>query len=196
MMPSVIAVTFFMTVILPWPLPCREEGMPRQNYKLLKGIMLGTIGGLAGSFVMNQFQALLKRLNPPPPQEKHAESGDDATVKTAEAITETVAQRQLSNEEKKKAGPLVHYAYGATIGAVYGAMASQSRKAAAGFGTAYGAAAWALGDEVAVPALKLGAKPTETPLPKHLEALASHLVYGATLEGVRRLGVRALRSVG
>jgi len=51
-----------------------------------------------------------------------------------------------------------------------------------GFGVAYGAAAWALG---------LGKKPTEVPASQQLQFLAARLVYGITLEGVRRAALKA-----
>jgi len=87
----------------------------------------------------------------------------------------------------------VHYAYGTGIGAVYGGLAQKHKTTTSGFGIAYGAAAWALGDEVAVPVLGLGKKPTETPVTQHFQLLAAHLVYGITLEGVRRLTLKALK---
>jgi hypothetical protein len=57
--------------------------------------------------------------------------------------------------------------------------------------TLYGATLWATADEVAVPALGLSEPASEYPAAIHLQALASHLVYGvATWEAVR-----AIRSV-
>jgi uncharacterized membrane protein YagU involved in acid resistance len=87
----------------------------------------------------------------------------------------------------------VHYAYGTGIGAVYGCLAQKYETTTSGLGIAYGAAAWALGDEVAVPALGLGKKPAETPVSQHFQLLVAHLVYGVTLEGVRRLALKALK---
>ena len=150
---------------------------------VVKGIIAGAAGGLAATWVMSQFHALIA---PPPEEQAKDESGEDATVKTAEAISGKVFHHDLSEEEKKKAGPLVHYAYGTAIGALYGAFAVHNPITTAGFGTGYGAAAWVAGDEVAVPALGLAPKPTEVPLSKHAQELAAHLVYGANLEGVRR----------
>jgi hypothetical protein len=56
---------------------------------------------------------------------------------------------------------------------------------------AFGAALWVAADEHMV--LKLGLRENEPPFPStmHAYALASHLVYGLTLETVRRL-VRSL----
>jgi hypothetical protein len=158
--------------------------------KIHKGVIAGAIGGLAASWIMPRFQMLLSRAlsNSDP----HEGQGEDATVKTAKKISSRLLGHELSEEEKKTAGPVVHYAYGTGIGALYGGLAQKQEKTTAGFGTAYGAAAWVLGDEVAVPALGLGKKPTETPISQHLQFLAAHLVYGVTLEGVRRLALKAL----
>ena len=46
-----------------------------------------------------------------------------------------------------------------------------------GEGAVFGAALWALSDEVAVPAFHLSKGPQEYPLRTHAMALASHLVY-------------------
>ncbi len=48
---------------------------------------------------------------------------DDATVKMAELLSQEVLHRQLSRDEKKKAGPVVHYVYGALAGGLYGLAA-------------------------------------------------------------------------
>jgi putative membrane protein len=158
--------------------------------KVYQGLIAGAVGGLAGSWVMTRFQFLLTRaLGHTDP---HEGQGEDATVKTAQKISSELLDHDLSAEDKKKAGPIVHYAYGTGIGAFYGALAQRHENTTSGFGTAYGAAAWALGDEMAVPALGLGKKPTETPASQHFQTLAAHLVYGITLEGVRRLALKAL----
>lgn len=123
----------------------------------------------------------------------HEGQGEDATVKTAQRISSALLGHELSTEEKKAAGPLVHYDYGTGIGGLYGGLAQRHKTTTSGFGIAYEAAAWALGDEVAVPALRLGTTPTELPISQHFQLLAAHLVYGITLEGVRRLVLKAIR---
>jgi hypothetical protein len=54
----------------------------------------------------------------------------------------------------------------------------------------FGAALFALADEVAVPARGLSGKPSETPASMHLYAAAAHCVYGMATEIARR-GLRA-----
>src|SRR5258708_7775926 len=58
--------------------------------------------------------------------------GEDATVKTAAAVSRKLFEHELTVEEKKIAGPAVHYAYGAMAGAVYGGMAELLPVTAAG----------------------------------------------------------------
>jgi uncharacterized membrane protein YagU involved in acid resistance len=78
------------------------------------------------------------------------------------------------------------------MGGVYGALTELSPKVASGAGMPFGAALWLAADEVAVPALGLSKKPTESPAPIHAYALASHLVYGLTTDLVRRVVRRVL----
>ncbi len=158
--------------------------------KIYKGLIAGSLGGLAASWIMTRFQNLIARVQADGRQQESQDG--NATVKTARKISTGLLRHELSEQEKQKAGTLVHYAYGTGIGALYGGIAQRLEPTTSGFGTAYGTAAWALGDEVAVPALRLGAKPTETPASVHVQALAAHLVYGVALEGVRCLALKAL----
>jgi uncharacterized membrane protein YagU involved in acid resistance len=164
----------------------------RSNGSVSEGLIAGAIGGLLASWIMPRFQSRLAHaLGHTDP---HEGQDEDATVKTAQRISSALLGRELSAEQKRTAGPLVHYAYGTGVGALYGGLAQEHGTATSGFGTAYGAAAWALGDEVAVPSLGLGRKPTETPISQHFQLLAAHLVYGITLEAVRRLVLTVLKA--
>ena len=99
--------------------------------------------------------------------------------------------RELTPEESQQAEPWVHYGFGTLMGGLYGLLAEAAPFTAKGLGTAYGTALWFGGDEIAVPMLQLSKPATAYPVKVHAEALASHLVYGASLEGVRR-GLRRL----
>jgi len=117
---------------------------------------------------------------------EQAEEQDDATVKTAKAISEGIFGHKLTKDEKKPAGAAVHYAFGTATGGLYGAMAEVAPQVTAGAGIPFGAVFWAVADETAVPLLGLAKGPTEYPLSTHAYALASHLVYGLTAELSRR----------
>ncbi len=156
-----------------------------------KGAIAGAAGGLLAAWVMNQFQSgvskLTENVSGNAQWEKNAE---DATVKAASAISETVADHPLSQKEKTIAGPAVHYVFGSTMGALYGIAAELNPKSSGGWGAPFGAALWLAADELAVPVLGLSGSPSDTPVTTHASAFAAHIVYGFTTEAVRR-AVRA-----
>lgn len=158
-----------------------------------KGAVAGAAGGLIASWVVNQFQSGVSKLSEEfaHDNDRKSRSGGDeeTTVKTAEAISEA-AGHQLTQQEKQVAAPAVHYAFGSTMGALYGIAAELNPKSSAGWGAPFGAALWLGADELAVPVLGLSG-PTDTPVSTHASALAAHVVYGLTTEVVRR----AVRSV-
>ena len=108
-------------------------------------------------------------------------------MKTADRISQALQGRHLTRDEKKKAGPVVHYAFGALMGAAYGASVEVNPAANALAGIPFGAILFAAADEVALPALGLSDKPAAYPLSTHLYGLVSHAVYGVTTETVRRI---------
>jgi len=162
-----------------------------------KGLAAGLAGGLAASFVMNQFQALSAKLEKEwteRPGEKldGGKKGDDTTVKVAQKISRSVFDHTLTASEKKTAGPAVHYGFGTLAGAVYGVLAELVPAVTLGAGAPFGTAVWLGADEISVPAFGLSGPPWESPPSVHVKALAAHLVYGVAAEGVRKLVRRAL----
>lgn len=167
--------------------------------KLWKGMVAGGAAGLAGAVAMTQFQNLwsvasqkLKKREDGQTDRSDGES-EDATMKAAEKAAELTGHH-LSREQKKKAGPLVHYGFGAAMGMLYGAIEELSprdvRRHGVLSGMGFGSMLFAGADEIVVPALGLSGSPSKTPLSSHVYGLASHLVYGATAGAVRKL-VRA-----
>src|SRR5215472_12065053 len=162
---------------------------------IVRGVLAGVAGGLVASWVMNEFGATAgKKLADAveTPAEKRLlerqSDGEDATMKAADKIVETVTGgRHLTHEQREIGGPIVHYSMGAVMGGLYGALAEYSASARAGFGTTFGGLLFATADLFGVPALHLGRWPTEYPASSLANPLASHLVYGATTELVRRI---------
>jgi putative membrane protein len=157
-----------------------------------KGALAGIAGGLVGAWAMNQFQAELSKAShataaePQRAPSEQRRSDDDATMKAAEAISETVAGHRLSKQEKQKGGSALHYAFGSSMGAAYGIIAELAPRTTTAGGLPFGAALWLAADEIAVPALGLSKSPLEYPASTHASALASHFVYGMTADLVRR----------
>jgi uncharacterized membrane protein YagU involved in acid resistance len=181
----------------------------RRAGDVAKGLMAGMIGGFVASIVMNQFQQTLQKLIEGEERGHGAQSmqqgaphhgagemlrehgvdssDDDATERTASAISVGVFDRELTEGEKETAGTAVHYAFGTGTGAFYGAAAELLPEVTIGAGVPFGAAVWLAADEGLVPLLGLSKSPTEYPLSTHLYALASHFVYGLTTELMRRI---------
>src|SRR6185503_17062071 len=114
--------------------------MRDHDTNILKGMVAGLAGGLVASWTMNQFQAAWTRIAEGQDKSHGAQSmkpsegsqgeqaqdtgdQDDATVKTAKAISREVFGHELQESEKESAGAAVHYAFGALSGGVYGALA-------------------------------------------------------------------------
>lgn len=140
---------------------------------------------------MNQFQSLwttvAKDLSKQQgDQQQPGGGGEDATVRMARSISQHVFGQELTEARKKWAGPAVHYAFGALVGAVYGVLAETVPTSSAGYGTAYGSALWLTADEIGVPAFGLSQPPSEIPVTSHFKAFASHLVYGFATDLTRR----------
>jgi hypothetical protein len=76
----------------------------------------GAAGGIIASFAMSQVHSFFEDAESSPQSDE-----DDSTVKAASA--EAVLQRELTPHQKKAAGPLVHYGFGTSIAAAYGAAA-------------------------------------------------------------------------
>jgi len=146
-----------------------------------RGAVAGIAGGLVAAWTMNRFQALLRQTSDQPSKE-----GEDATQKAAEAVAEPILDRPLTRDEKRTAGPAVHYAFAALMGGLYGALAEKAPIVSRAAGMPFGAGLWFGADEVAVPGLGLAPKPSETSASTHMSALAAHLVYGVTTDLVRR----------
>ncbi len=177
----------------------------RRDHEVLEGITSGAIAGLVASWTMNQFQAqwskaahaLEARLHPAAqaesdaPEQSSQQDSEDATMRTAEWISEGVLHRPLSKIQRKKLGPVVHYGTGTLMGAAYGALSEFLPQATAADGALFGTAVFAGLDELGLWAVGLAGSPAEYPISTHAQALAAHCVYGVTTETVRK----ALRHV-
>lgn len=167
----------------------RPETEVEQNSvsQLSKSVAIGALGGLAAAFAMNKYQSVVSAASKAYSDQPAQNQDEDATIKTAGAISRIAFHHELTDSEKKWAGPTVHYSLGVWLGASYGFLAEKMPVATAGLGTAYGTAVWLGADEIAVPALGFAKGPAETSLSSHINALGSHLVYGLVLGLTRRL---------
>lgn len=167
-----------------------------------EGFVAGVLGGVAGlvamSLVRRAVAPLVRQREPKPtdifvgdksmsligPQH---EPGERATEALARIAFTRVMGRQPSAEVKQRLGQAVHYGYGLTMAGLFGAIVGRRAEIdPVRAGALFGAALWAVGDELAVPLLGLADRPTEFPVSTHLQALVAHLGYGAAVAGTLR----------
>jgi uncharacterized membrane protein YagU involved in acid resistance len=178
--------------------------------RVARGTVAGFIGGLVASWVMNRYQAVENRpvivrrieeletfVGIPHEEAKPAAAaaqidGDAPTVMVAQKISREMFNHELSPLEKKVAGPAVHFGYGAAVGAIYGGLSELLPVVGIGLGIPYATLLCVAGGEIAVPALGLSKPPTQVPPASHASSLATHFVYGITLDISRRILRRIL----
>ncbi len=162
-----------------------------------RDVLAGVIGGLVGTWAMNQAQRMWTHAaaarTPDSAGGKHdarewQERSEDRNANeiVAQRIAATVAGRELTREELSIAAPLVHYAFGAFLGACYGFYGGGGRHHSLASGAAFGTAVWLAADEAAMPLLGLSDTPDARPMEMHGQSLAAHLVFGAATELARR----------
>ena len=172
--------------------------MPKstRSSTLWKGAAAGLVAGLVGAWVKSQVEPPLQRLAEsvaPPTHREKEQPGADIAGKPERMPPATLAQdltdETLSTDEKLRAQEGIHYAFGGGAGLAYGVLA-ETLPVTAGFGMPAAAALWAGTHLTTLPAAGLSADPDELPASAHLWELGSHLVFGLTVDLVRR-AVRA-----
>jgi putative membrane protein len=170
----------------------------RHKRSPLVGAAVGAAGGLLGAWMMVRVNHLIgpteskagrhhTRHEASPNDTDGTFSDEPASMQAASSVSEAVTGRPLTRTGKRVGGSAVHYVFGACTGAFYGALAEIRPTAAAAAGLPFGAAVWLIADEMGVPLAGFSGPPTEYPIARHASALGSHLAFGLTVEGVRRL---------
>lgn len=141
---------------------------------VVKGLLAGLIGGLAGTFAKN----VVERIYPPRSARK-----EDPT----EVLVDKVSGSTLTNHQEETAAEAIHWGFGAAAGAAYGGLVEYYPAASARNGAAFGIALMGLTHESSLPALGLSAAPEELSAHEQSSEAVSHVVYGVATETVRSL---------
>jgi putative membrane protein len=156
-----------------------------------KGLAAGLAGGLAGTLAMGTFHAVAAAATR---RRTRREEGDGQPWIQAEpelapdrpdAVTPRSPDTGLA-EVHARGALAVRYGLGTSFGALYGLACEWHRDLGLAGGAPLGAAVMLLTDEVALPVAKLSPPPLRVPRGAHIEALASHVVYGVVCEATRR----------
>ncbi|GGH15891.1 hypothetical protein GCM10011586_37310 [Silvibacterium dinghuense] len=136
--------------------------------------MAGMIGGLAGAGA----KVLAEKLFPP------RAAGQ---VAPPVVLAEQVAGHPLPPASQQAAMQSIHLAFGATAGAVYGALVEMEPSLGAWKGAAFGLTLNKLTHESILPKMGLAAPKEEQPTQERISEWVSHAVYGIFTDAVRRV---------
>ena len=152
--------------------------------RVATGAAVGLVAGLIASFAMDRFQAVM--------QCSDDRDAEPATQQAADAAARVATGSPLPKRVKPVGGQIVHYGLGAALGAGYGAAAELVPRVTAGAGTAFAITTWVMLDEVAVPFVKLGDPPWQSPPKTQAYGLLSHIIFLLVAEQARRVLRQAL----
>src|SRR5439155_5933457 len=107
-----------------------------------KGALAGAAGGMVASWVMEK---LMRRTKERDEGNGTTPQSHDPKVKVANALVQPLKGDEVAHP--RRAGRIVHYAFGAGSAAVYGALAEVAPIVTLGFGALFGAAVWAAAPE-------------------------------------------------
>ncbi len=125
---------------------------------------------------------------------EHHKEDESSTMAVGRILDKTLTGKEpRSKETKTTLSNEVHWAYGMTVGGIYGAL----RGGAAGIpdipgGLAYGTGLWLFGSEVALPLLGLSPGPTTSSPASHAYGLGAHFAYGLATAATKQMLYRLL----
>ncbi len=164
---------------------------------LWKGAVAGLAAGLVGSWVKSVVEPPLQKLGEnlfPPTAAQKRLRGADTTGHPLNMPPAIMIKEVSEKATGEKPAPTttettmmgVHYAFGTALAVTYAVAAEEIPGITAAGGIPAGAVMWAGTHGSIVPALGLQERPDEMPAAWYVWELGSHLVFGLTVEIVRR----------
>ena len=147
-----------------------------KEVSLLKGLLAGVAGGLAGSAA----KIVMEKLVPP-----RIEGQPEPPALVVERIGHAVGA-EPSEKAKQVGGQGIHWGFGTLLGGAYGVAAELTPKVTSWRGGAFGLTVNRLAHEGLLPGLDLVEPVAEQPAQERVSEWVSHALYGITTELVRR----------
>jgi putative membrane protein len=153
--------------------------MATHERSILKGALAGLVGGLAGAGA----KVLAEKLFPPRVQ---------GQTPPSVVLAEQVAGRPLPPSEQQVAMHSIHWGFGATAGAIYGALVEIEPTLGAWRGAAFGLTLNKLTHESILPRMGLSVPKEAQPAQERISEWVTHAIYGIFTDSVRRAVRRRL----
>ncbi|MEO7908080.1 MAG: DUF1440 domain-containing protein [Roseiflexaceae bacterium] len=185
------------------------QGLRQRPFNRWRGLVLGSVGGAAGTLIMGLYFKAIKRLTSDAEQPssqpathntgvhalddisligKHYQAGEDSTIVIGRIAYQTlVGVAPKSQETKALLGQAVHWSFGVSMGALYGILRDTPDWPDLGGGLIFGASVWLFASELMLPLLGVAPGPTKSPVQKHAQEFGAHLLYGAVVAAVAQL---------
>jgi hypothetical protein len=160
----------------------------RRKTSVAETALKGATAGAVATWAMDRVTTYMYEREPEPERtwEDRVRGGRTSYESAAERLAGLLG-RELSDQERRRLGTLIHWLLGIGAGvayALYGRNVPAFRRAAGGgFGTAF----WAAVDEGLVTLLGLTPPPKQFPWQTHARGFAGHLAYGVTAEQTLRV---------
>ena len=146
----------------------------------LKNVVFGLIGGAAGTLVIDQALAGLKKL----------QSDEDKSIEqrlTPELPTDLLAERIFGEDKKAVMSQAIHWGYGIFWGGAYGMLRQEYPAIAKVAGFPFAVAFALFGEALVLPAMGLTPPAYKYPVSTIARDVTAHWAYAATIEGTCRL---------
>jgi putative membrane protein len=140
-------------------------------------------------------QRIAERIWPPSPEQKelvgHPAGHPDKTPPAVmiDKLMRTVVHRPATRQERMKGTLVVHYLFGAGLGAGYALAAQRWPVITRGAGSLAGAALYVLTHGTTLPVLHLQDPPWQLPMSAVAWEFSSHVEFGVVLDLLRRIAV-------
>jgi uncharacterized membrane protein YagU involved in acid resistance len=157
--------------------------------------MAGLVASWVKAFSEPQLQTAAERILPPSPAQKQEVGADPAgrpeNMPPAVLVGRLAAAlgHPLTDGQRLRVQHAIHYAFGAGLGVAYAAAAKRWQGTTRGRGALAGLAIYAATHGSVLPALGIQRPPWRLAPAAVAWESASHAVFGAALEGVRRASV-------
>jgi putative membrane protein len=107
-------------------------------------------------------------------------------------LVNRLSDRPLTEKEEDVSVKAIHWAFGALVGGVYGALAEYQPAITSKLGATFGLTLCGITHASALPIMGLTETPENQPAREHASELVTHAIYGVTTEVVRRVARQAI----